>query len=71
MLTIDCCVAPDGGLVVACHSGKPDWGTGPTGRGKLFKIDTTDRDRPQPVCAWPAGPREVRVAFDGRSIRSC
>ncbi|MBN9520323.1 ThuA domain-containing protein [bacterium] len=64
MLTIDCCVAPDGSLVVACHGGGPDWGSGPTGKGKLFKITYTDRDHPQPVLAWPNGPREVRVEFD-------
>jgi putative heme-binding domain-containing protein len=64
MLTIDCCVAPDGSLVVACHSGGPDWGSGPTGKGKLFKITYTDPGHPQPVFAWPNGPREVRVAFD-------
>lgn len=63
MLTIDCCVTPDGGLLVACHSGGPDWGSGPTGKGKLFKISYAD-DQPQPVLAWPAGPREVRVEFD-------
>jgi putative heme-binding domain-containing protein len=64
MLTVDVCVTPDGGLVVACHSGGPDWGSGPTGKGKLFKVTFTDRDHPQPVFAWPAGPREVRVEFD-------
>jgi putative heme-binding domain-containing protein len=64
MLTVDACAAPDGGLVVACHSGGPDWGSGPTGKGKLFKIEYTDHDHPQPVFAWPAGPREVRVEFD-------
>ena len=64
MLLVDACVTPDGGLVVACHSGKPDWGTGPTGKGKLYQISTADRGHPQPVAVWPAGPREVRVAFD-------
>jgi putative heme-binding domain-containing protein len=64
MLAVDACVAPDGSLLVACHSGGPDWGSGPTGKGKLFKIAYTDRDHPQPVFAWPAGPREVRVEFD-------
>lgn len=64
MLTVDACVTPDGGLLVACHSGGPDWGSGPTGKGKLFKISYTDRDAPQPVLAWASGPREVRVAFD-------
>jgi putative heme-binding domain-containing protein len=64
MLAVDCCLAPDGSLVVACHSGGPDWGSGPTGKGKLFKITYTDREHPQPVFAWPAGPREVHVEFD-------
>jgi putative heme-binding domain-containing protein len=64
MLTVDACISPDGGLVVACHSGGPDWGTGPKGKGKLFKITYTDREHPQPVFAWPSGPREVRVEFD-------
>lgn len=64
MLTVDCCIAPDGSLVVACHSGGPDWGSGPTGTGKLYKIRYSDRAHPQPVFAWANGPREVRVAFD-------
>jgi putative heme-binding domain-containing protein len=64
MLTIDCCLAPDGSLVVTCHSGGPDWGSGPSGKGKLFKISYTGAKLPQPVFAWPAGPREVRVEFD-------
>ena len=64
MLTVDCCVAPDGALVVACHSGGPDWGSGPTGKGKLYKITYADPAHPQPVFAWPNGPREVRVEFD-------
>jgi putative heme-binding domain-containing protein len=64
MLTIDACPSPDGGLVVACHSGGPDWGSGPSGKGKLFKISYTDPSHPQPVLAWAAGPRELRVEFD-------
>jgi putative heme-binding domain-containing protein len=64
MLTVDCCISPDGGLVVACHSGPPDWGTGPTGKGKLYKITYTDKEHPQPVLVYPSGPREVRVEFD-------
>jgi putative heme-binding domain-containing protein len=64
MLTVDACVSPKGDLVVACHSGPPDWGTGPTGKGKLFKISYTDRDQPQPVFAYPSSPQEVRIAFD-------
>ncbi len=64
MLTVDACVSPKGELVVCCHSGPPDWGTGPQGKGKLFKITYTDSKSPQPALAWSAGPGEVRVAFD-------
>src|SRR5262245_18859556 len=38
MLTIDACVAPDGSVVVCCHSGAPDRGSGPTGKGELVKL---------------------------------
>ena len=64
MLTLDCCVSPAGDLVVDCHSGEPDWGTGPAGHGKLYKISYVGKGTPQPVTAWAAGPHEVRVAFD-------
>lgn len=63
-LTVDAAIAPDGGLVVACHSGGPDWGSGPDGDGTLYKIRMVDRDAPQPVLSWSESPREVRVAFD-------
>jgi putative heme-binding domain-containing protein len=64
MLTVDGCISPKGDLVVATHSGPPDWGTGPAGRGQLWKLFFTDPTQPQPVAAWAAGPHEVRVAFD-------
>lgn len=64
MLACDACVSPNGALVVACHSGGPDWGSGPTGKGKLFKIAYCGNDLPQPVLCWAQSPREVRVAFD-------
>ncbi|HKB41281.1 MAG TPA: ThuA domain-containing protein, partial [Gemmataceae bacterium] len=64
MLAVDCCVSPKGELVVAVHSGAPDWGSGPSGKGKLYKITYRNRQHPQPILVWPAGPREVRVAFD-------
>jgi putative heme-binding domain-containing protein len=64
MLTVDCCVAQDGSLRVACHSGGPDWGSGPTGQGKLFRIRYDDPQHPQPVVVWPNGTNEVRVEFD-------
>jgi putative heme-binding domain-containing protein len=64
MLAADSCVSPQGDLVVAVHSGLPDWGSGPKGKGKLYKISYTGRDVPQPVLAWASGPQEARVAFD-------
>lgn len=64
MLTVDSCVTPGGGLVIAVHSGGPDWGSGPSGEGKLYQVTYTDPDAPQPVAAWSAGPNEVRIAFD-------
>jgi putative heme-binding domain-containing protein len=64
MLTIDCAIAPNGDLVVCCHSGPPDWGTGPKGAGRIFKISYTDAAAPQPVHAWASSSREVRVTFD-------
>ncbi|WP_182865381.1 ThuA domain-containing protein [Rhodopirellula sp. JC639] len=64
MLTVDACVAPNGDLVVACHSGPPDWGTGPTGMGKLFRIRMSRPHAARPVNAWANSPREIQVAFD-------
>jgi putative heme-binding domain-containing protein len=64
MLPADSCVSPRGDLVVAVHSGLPDWGSGPRGKGKLFKIVYRDRDVPQPVLAWASGLQGVRIAFD-------
>jgi putative heme-binding domain-containing protein len=64
MLTVDVCTSPAGDLVVACHAGEPDWGDGPAGKGKLYKIAYVGKKEPQPALAWAAGPHEVRVAFD-------
>lgn len=64
MLTVDCCVAPDGDLLVACHSGPPDWGTGPAGIGKLFRIEMIDAAIPRPTRAWANGEREVCISYD-------
>ena len=64
MLTIDAVPTMQGDLLVTCHSGAPDWGTGPQGKGKLFKISYTGSDAPQPVLAYAAGPDETRVVFD-------
>jgi putative heme-binding domain-containing protein len=64
MLTVDACVAPNGDLLVACHSGPPDWGTGPTGKGKLFRIKMAQQSAPQPVAVWPETANEIRISFD-------
>lgn len=64
MLTMDLAISPRGDLYVCCHSGQPDWGTGPKGEGKVFKISYIDPKAPQPVIAWANGPMETRIAFD-------
>lgn len=64
MLLADLAVSPAGDLYVTCHSGPPDWGTGPQGEGRLYRLRFTDASVPQPIVAYSAGPLEVRVAFD-------
>ena len=64
MLAADACVSPRGDLVIAAHSGLPDWGSGPKGKGKLYQVAYSDRETPQPVLAWAASAQEVGIAFD-------
>jgi putative heme-binding domain-containing protein len=64
MLTADACVAPDRSLVIAAHSGGPDWGSGPSGAGKLYKVTYADPTAAIPSLVWAQSPREVRIAFD-------
>ena len=64
LLAVDTCVSPQGDLLIACHSGPPDWGTGPTGDGRIFKVRYAGKEFPQPVWAWAAAPDEFRVAFN-------
>lgn len=64
MLLADVALSPAGDLYLSGHSGSPDWGTGPKGAGRLFKVSYTDPAAPVPVAAWASGPLEVRVAFD-------
>jgi putative heme-binding domain-containing protein len=66
MLVIDSCISSAGDLVVACHSGAPDWGSGPTGKGKLYKISYNHQPPApaQPVLVYPTSPHELRIAFD-------
>ena len=61
-LTVDVTLSPKGHLLAANHGGKPDWGTGPKGKGRIFQIQYADAA--QPVSAWSAGPDEFRVSFD-------
>ncbi|MSU66784.1 MAG: c-type cytochrome [Opitutus sp.] len=63
MLTIDATLSPRGHLVAACHSGAPDWGSGPKGIGKIVHVRFLG-SAPQPVVAWSAAPDTLRVAFD-------
>ena len=64
MLTLDAVPTPQGDLLVCCHSGQPDWGTGPQGKGKLFKISYTDKSVPQPVLSYRYGETDTHVVFD-------
>ena len=64
MLTVDCCLSPKGDLLVACHSGGPDWGSGPSGKGKIFLLRYDEPPQGQPIAIWAAGPQEVRIEFD-------
>ena len=69
-LTVDAALAPDGALLVATHSGGPDWGSGPDGDGTLFKIRYAEPSAPQPTLAWAESPREVPSPSTGPSIPS-
>lgn len=64
MLTVDACLAPNGDIIVACHSGPPDWGTGPEGIGKLFRIKNLGSGIPRPVAIHATSASEVEVVFD-------
>ena len=64
MLTTDLARGPGGDLYASCHSGGPDWGTGPNGEGKIFKISYTRPSEPQPVAAWADSPMSVQVLYD-------
>ncbi|MES2697180.1 MAG: heme-binding protein [Verrucomicrobiota bacterium] len=63
-LSVDCAFSPRGELVVVAHSGKPDWGSGPQGKGRIFKISYDSAQSPIPVAVYAAGPTETRIVFD-------
>ena len=64
LLAVDCAISPGGDLVICCHTGKPDWGNGPKGEGRLFKVSYMDRSAPQPVLTWPMNETETVISFD-------
>ena len=64
LLVVDCAISPQGDLVVCCHTGAPDWGNGPNGQGRVFKISTDKQSPPQPVMAWPLDETQTVVTFD-------
>ncbi|MBX7165822.1 MAG: ThuA domain-containing protein [Pirellulales bacterium] len=64
LLLVDVALSPRGDLLIACHSGLPDWGSGPQGPGRLFQIRMTEPDAPRALWAWPHDALQVRVALD-------
>lgn len=62
-LPTDVAISPTGDLLVTCHGGRPDWGSGPAANGHLYKI-SYDHRQPQPVVAWSTSPLEFKIAFD-------
>ena len=64
LLIVDCAISPDGDLAVCCHTGKPDWGNGPAGKGRIFKISYTEPEAPLPVLAWAESETTSVIAFD-------
>jgi putative heme-binding domain-containing protein len=64
LLVVDCAISPQGDLVVCCHTGKPDWGNGPNGDGRIFKLSYSDPKAAQPVLAWAAKETENVILFD-------
>jgi putative heme-binding domain-containing protein len=63
-LAVDVTLSPRGTLLVATHSGAPDWGTGPEGKGLIFEIAPAKEPAPQPVLAWSEAPGVFRIAWD-------
>lgn len=64
MLVVDVAISPSGDLYFCCHGGAPDWGTGPQGQGRIFRIHYQDPQAPIPLSAYPASPNEVHVVFN-------
>lgn len=63
-LPVDIALSPTGDLLLASHTGRPDWGSGPKGKGRLFKLRHVDRGTPQPVLVHALSPTELRLHVD-------
>lgn len=64
-LAVDVTLTPRGSLLVATHSGEPDWGTGPEGKGTIFEIYPIEGEpAPQPVMTWSEAPGTFKIAWD-------
>ncbi len=64
LLAVDCAISPTGDLVVCCHTGKPDWGNGPKGEGRLFKISYRPTTAPRAVLVWADSATKTTIVFD-------
>ena len=64
LMIVDCAISPKGDLVVCCHTGQPDWGNGPKGEGRIFKISYTGTFAPQPVLAYPHDETLTTIIFN-------
>ncbi len=51
-------------LLVATHSGSPDWGTGPEGKGTILEIYPAESPATQAVATYFESPEKLRVCFD-------
>lgn len=64
MMPVDVALSPRGDLVVCCHSGAPDWGNGPQGEGKLFKISFEGAQGGPPVLTYAATATTTALVFE-------
>lgn len=64
MLAIDCAISPQGDLLVCCHTGAPDWGNGPKGAGRVFKLSYAPQASPQVVAVWASDATHTVISFD-------
>lgn len=63
LLAVDCAISPKGELLVSGHTGKPDWGNGPNGPARLFKL-SVDAQTPQPVAVWAENLTRTVISYD-------